>query len=310
MLNTGAFGLTMRRRHEPSAATGRRWRRPSRDSARRARHRRRQPPEVARAPAAPTTSPRSDRPRHRRRAGQLQPDPRRSGRGAGRVAGRPTRRQSGDVGPADHRRPQLLRQGGPDRGARGRPASPNLIERVVGAEAYSYVFDGHPATSTTRSRRRVAGRQVTGVTEWHINADEPSVLDYNTEFKSPARSPASTRRDPFRSSDHDPVLVGLELGKCVVRDDRPQGDAPCTATADQQHDHGAQRLDAGRRRSHDHGLRPGRWPLRGAVVANGGASPTSVTSPSPPTTSPTSATTAPTSRTGSAASCSTVPAVP
>ncbi len=47
-----------------------------------------------------------------------------------------------------------------------------------------------------------------GVTIWHINADEPSVLDYNTEFK-PQDLYAPT---PYRSSDHDPVVVGLRLG--------------------------------------------------------------------------------------------------
>ena len=49
--------------------------------------------------------------------------------------------------------------------------------------------------------------QVTGVTEWHINADEPTVLDYNTEFK-PQDLYQPT---PYRSSDHDPVIVGLDL---------------------------------------------------------------------------------------------------
>ena len=28
---------------------------------------------------------------------------------------------------------------------------------------------------------------MTGVGDWHINADEPSILDYNTEFKTPAQ---------------------------------------------------------------------------------------------------------------------------
>ena len=29
--------------------------------------------------------------------------------------------------------------------------------------------------------------QVTGVTDWHINADEPTVLDYNNDFKTPGQ---------------------------------------------------------------------------------------------------------------------------
>jgi hypothetical protein len=49
---------------------------------------------------------------------------------------------------------------------------------------------------------------VTGAAEWHINADEPDILDYNLDF---GRSAAFYSPDMYRSSDHDPVLVGLEL---------------------------------------------------------------------------------------------------
>ena len=46
---------------------------------------------------------------------------------------------------------------------------------------------------------------VTGAAIWHINADEPGALDYNNEFNQPdLYSP-----DEFRSSDHDPLVVGL-----------------------------------------------------------------------------------------------------
>lgn len=46
---------------------------------------------------------------------------------------------------------------------------------------------------------------------WHINADEPSVLDYNTEYKSAGQLIALYAADEYRSSDHDPVIVDLEL---------------------------------------------------------------------------------------------------
>ncbi|MFN3738846.1 ExeM/NucH family extracellular endonuclease [Hydrogenophaga sp.] len=76
---------------------------------------------------------------------------------------------------------------------------------------YSYVFDGesgyldHALTTTSLSA------QVTGSTHWRINADEPSVIDYNTEFKL-ADYYAPTE---YRSSDHDPVILGLSLVKLV-----------------------------------------------------------------------------------------------
>jgi predicted extracellular nuclease len=48
---------------------------------------------------------------------------------------------------------------------------------------------------------------VTGTTIWHINTDEPSVIDYNMEFK-PQDLYTPT---PYRASDHDPVIVSLDL---------------------------------------------------------------------------------------------------
>ena len=55
-----------------------------------------------------------------------------------------------------------------------------------------------------------AAAQVTGTTIWHINADEPDILDYDTSFKGPNQD-ALYEPNAFRSSDHDPVIVGLEL---------------------------------------------------------------------------------------------------
>ena len=42
--------------------------------------------------------------------------------------------------------------------------------------------------------RRRWRRRRPASTDWHINADEPTVLDYNVEFKTPARSTRSTPR--------------------------------------------------------------------------------------------------------------------
>jgi predicted extracellular nuclease len=64
----------------------------------------------------------------------------------------------------------------------------------------------HALTSSS-----VAG-QVTGTSIWHIDADEPSVLDYNTEYKTPGQVISLYAADEYRSSDHNPVVVDLELG--------------------------------------------------------------------------------------------------
>ncbi|MEO0598683.1 MAG: DNA degradation protein EddB, partial [Chloroflexota bacterium] len=54
--------------------------------------------------------------------------------------------------------------------------------------------------------------QVTGAAVWHINADEPVYLDYNVEFKPDEVTDSLYDTSAFRSSDHDPIVVGLSLG--------------------------------------------------------------------------------------------------
>ena len=54
---------------------------------------------------------------------------------------------------------------------------------------------------------------------WHINADEPTVLDYNEEYKTEEQIAAFYADDAYRSSDHDPVIVDLDLNDAVVNDD-------------------------------------------------------------------------------------------
>jgi hypothetical protein len=57
---------------------------------------------------------------------------------------------------------------------------------------------------------------VTGAADAHHNADEPSVLDYLTDFKSPGQIVSLYAPDRFRTSDHDPVLAGLDLGDAAT----------------------------------------------------------------------------------------------
>jgi hypothetical protein len=85
----------------------------------------------------------------------------------------------------------------------------NLIEQQLGQNAYSYVFDGQWGYLDHALASPSLAAKVTGVTEWHINADEPAVLDYNTNFKSAGQQTSLFAPDAFRSSDHDPVIVGI-----------------------------------------------------------------------------------------------------
>ena len=87
----------------------------------------------------------------------------------------------------------------------------NLVDTGVGAAAYSYVFDGQSGTLDYALADAGLAAQAAGVVEWHANADEPNVLDYNEEFKSPGQLVSLYGPDAFRSSDHDPLVVELSL---------------------------------------------------------------------------------------------------
>lgn len=87
----------------------------------------------------------------------------------------------------------------------------HLIKDRLGPDAYSYVFDGQWGYLDHALASASLNGQVTGVADYHINADEPSVLDYNTNFKTPNLVNTLYAADEFRVSDHDPVIVGLNL---------------------------------------------------------------------------------------------------
>jgi len=86
----------------------------------------------------------------------------------------------------------------------------NLIHQYQGKYAYSYVFDGQAGYLDHALANAGMAAQVKGVTEWHVNADEPDVLDYDTTFKSDAQD-ALYEPLAYRASDHDAVIVGLDL---------------------------------------------------------------------------------------------------
>jgi predicted extracellular nuclease len=86
----------------------------------------------------------------------------------------------------------------------------DLIDRFQDG-AYSYVFQGQSGYLDHALASPTLAAQVTGANEWHVNADEPTALDYNTDFKSAGHVTTLYAPDAYRSSDHDPLLVGLEL---------------------------------------------------------------------------------------------------
>jgi predicted extracellular nuclease len=78
----------------------------------------------------------------------------------------------------------------------------DLGEQVPEAQRYTYVFDGYQGSLDHAFATASLTEKVTGVAPWHINADEPDAFEYTgaTELQA---------ADPYRSSDHDPELIGI-----------------------------------------------------------------------------------------------------
>jgi predicted extracellular nuclease len=87
----------------------------------------------------------------------------------------------------------------------------DLVAVHEGDDAYTFVFDGQLGTLDTALATRSMLNRVTGLTVFHINADEPDILDYDMTFKQDAQD-ALYEPLPYRVSDHDPVIVGLRFG--------------------------------------------------------------------------------------------------
>jgi predicted extracellular nuclease len=93
----------------------------------------------------------------------------------------------------------------------------DLIASYGGAQAYGYVFNGQWGyLDHALATPSLALGQVAGAMHWHISADEPSVLDYNVNFKTANLISALYAGNEYRNSDHDPVVVALALHAPLV----------------------------------------------------------------------------------------------
>jgi predicted extracellular nuclease len=74
---------------------------------------------------------------------------------------------------------------------------------------YSYVFDGLTGSLDHALASASLAAKVAGAAAWHINADEADALDYNLDFgRDPSIFDGTV---PYRTSDHDPLLVGFDF---------------------------------------------------------------------------------------------------
>ena len=68
-------------------------------------------------------------------------------------------------------------------------------------QPYSYVYNGRSGRLDHALLSPSLAGLLRGAAEWHINADEPDSVGYA----------AGNQPGPWRSSDHDPLLLGLDL---------------------------------------------------------------------------------------------------
>jgi hypothetical protein len=95
----------------------------------------------------------------------------------------------------------------------------DLLDTELGSDVYTYVFDGQLGYLDYVLANQTLLPYVVDVVAWNINADEVNLLDYNDTVldsgeaffeEKPDANPIYSP-DEYRSSDHDPVIVGLDL---------------------------------------------------------------------------------------------------
>jgi hypothetical protein len=95
------------------------------------------------------------------------------------------------------------------------------LVRFTEGSPYTFTFDGMQGTLDTALALEDLAARVTGAAVWHINADEVPAIDYqesvgvsfNPRFRTLEIAAGYYDPSAFRSSDHDPVLIGLDLGR-------------------------------------------------------------------------------------------------
>lgn len=91
----------------------------------------------------------------------------------------------------------------------------NVFEVLGKVPSHGYVFSGLSGSLDHALLNDMAVEYLADAAKWNINADEPIALDYNVEFKSAQQQLDFYAPDAYRSSDHDPVIVALNLPAVV-----------------------------------------------------------------------------------------------
>ena len=95
----------------------------------------------------------------------------------------------------------------------------DLALEKVGNTSHSYLFDGQRGSLDYALASSSLLPQVVNATVWNINSDEIPIFDYNdgiletgeATFERESNAKSVYAPNQLRSSDHDPILVGLAL---------------------------------------------------------------------------------------------------
>ena len=97
----------------------------------------------------------------------------------------------------------------------------DLADYFNGPDTYGYVFDGQLGYLDYALATWDLKGRVIDIAHWNINADEVNVLDYNDTVRDaserffeakPSALPLFSD-SPYRSSDHDPVVIGIQMSE-------------------------------------------------------------------------------------------------
>ncbi|MBG0787709.1 MAG: ExeM/NucH family extracellular endonuclease [Anaerolineaceae bacterium] len=82
----------------------------------------------------------------------------------------------------------------------------DMVDEIKGDTAYGYVYDAQVGYLDYALANVNMSNYIVDVDFWHINADEPDLIDYDMSYKEDAQD-LLYEPDAYRSSDHDPVVI-------------------------------------------------------------------------------------------------------
>ncbi|MBG0770699.1 MAG: deoxyribonuclease, partial [Anaerolineaceae bacterium] len=86
----------------------------------------------------------------------------------------------------------------------------DMVFEIQGDAAYGYVYDAQVGYLDYALANSSMAQYIVDVNFWHINADEPDIIDYDMTYKADAQD-LLYAPDAYRSSDHDPVVITLSF---------------------------------------------------------------------------------------------------